>query len=118
MDRILIEALEIETIIGVHDWERTTRQRVVIDLDMGVDTISAAASDNLGDTVSYGDVARAVTGYVEQTDFELIEALAEQTAALILERFPVADVRLKLAKPGAVANASRVAIIVERRRAP
>ena len=96
------------SVIGAH---------VGIDIDVTLDTGAAARSDQLSDTVSYGDIARAVTTYVEASSFELIEALGEQVASLILEQFSVETVRLKLATPGAVANARQVAIVLERSRA-
>ncbi|MFT5047296.1 MAG: dihydroneopterin aldolase, partial [Porticoccaceae bacterium] len=42
MDRIFITGLSIQTIIGIYDWERTTRQRVVLDLEMSADIAAAA----------------------------------------------------------------------------
>ncbi|MHC9038000.1 dihydroneopterin aldolase, partial [Cobetia marina] len=46
MDRVLIEALAVETVIGVYDWERTIRQRLMIDLEMATDIRPAAAGDD------------------------------------------------------------------------
>lgn len=118
MDRVLVEGLEIDTIIGVHDRERTTKQTVVLDIDVGVETRRAASTDRLTDTVSYGDIARAVNAFVEASEYELIETLAEHVATLLLDRFEIADVRLKLAKPAAVDNARQVAVVIVRQRQP
>lgn len=116
MDRILVQGLAIDTIIGVHDWEKTSKQQVILDIDVGVDTARAARSDRLQDTVSYGDIARAVTALVEQRQLELIEALAEEVAEMLLVTFAIEEVRLRLKKPAAVANAEFVAVEIERRK--
>ena len=114
MDRILIEGLRVAAVIGVHPWERARTQPVILDLDVGLDTRNAARSDQLPDTVNYGDIARHVTRLVEASSCELIEALAEQIAASLLAQFPLGEVRLKLAKPGAIPNADQVAVVIHR----
>lgn len=114
MDRVSVLGLEVETIIGVHDWEKTTRQQVVIDLELFCDTREAAATDNLEDTLSYGDIARLVTGFVSQSQFNLIETLAEQVASQVLAAFAVERLVLTVGKPGAVKNARTVAVTIER----
>lgn len=114
VDRILIEGLRVATVIGVHPWERARTQPVILDLDVGFDTRNAARSDELPDTVSYGDIARHVTRLVEAARCELIEALAEQIASSLLAAFPLREVKLKLAKPGAIPNADQVAIVIHR----
>lgn len=110
----MIEGLRVDAIIGVHERERTRPQQVVIDISLQADITVASQSDNLADTVSYGDVARWVTAYVENSSFELIEALAENLATGLLQQFSVAAIRIKVAKPGAVANADQVAVVIER----
>ena len=114
MDSILIEGLEVDAIIGVHEHERNNRQPVVIDLELSVDITAAAQSDNLGDTVSYGDIARAVTALVEESRYQLVETLAERIATMVLADFDVEGVRVKVAKPAAVPNARTVAVSIER----
>ena len=113
-DTIFVHGLEIETIIGVYDRERNTKQVVLIDLEMAIPHSNAASSDDLRHTVDYATVSSRITSEVEATQYQLIEALAENVAALVLREFAVDEIRLKLSKPGAVKNASNVGIILHR----
>ena len=114
MDIIYLNDLCIETIIGVFDWERKIKQRVIIDLEMAADIRRAAATDNLDDTLDYKAVAKRVIGFVEQSEYQLVETLAERVAEIILNEFKVPWLRLRLNKQGAVRGANDVGVIIER----
>ena len=118
MDKVFIEALEIDALIGIYDWERRIRQTLVFDLEMGFDNRMPAASDDIADTLDYKAVSKRLIEFVSQSGFGLVETLAERCAALILDEFKVASLRLKLSKPGAVRGARTVGVIIERSRAP
>jgi len=117
MDKVFIEALEIECVIGIYDWERKIRQPVVLDIEMAFDNRVPAASDAIGDTLDYKAVSKRIIEYVGASSFGLVETLAERCAAIILGEFGVAHVRLKLSKPGAVRGSKAVGVIIERTRA-
>ncbi len=117
MDKVFIEGLEIETLIGIYDWERRIRQPLVFDIEMGFDNRTPAATDAIGDTLNYKDVSKRLIAYVSQSDFGLVETLAERCAAIILDEFNVTQVRLKLSKPGAVRGARAVGVVIERSQA-
>ena len=55
---------------------------------------------------------------VEQSEFELVEALAEKICAIIIEEFKVPWVKLTLSKPGAVKGSRAVGVIIERGKKP
>ena len=114
MDHVFIEGLEIEALIGIYDWERRIRQPLVFDIEMAFDNRIPAASDAIGDTLNYKAVSKRVVQYVSESDFGLVETLAERVAAIILEEFGVQRVRLKLSKPGAVRGARAVGVVIER----
>lgn len=114
MDSIIVEGLSVETIIGVHDWEKNQKQTVQIDLEVYLDTAAAADSDDLSQTISYGDLGRSVTSHVSEARFELIESLARSIADLVLAKFEPRRVVVRVSKPGAIANASNVALRIER----
>ena len=114
MDHVFIEGLEIEALIGIYDWERRIRQPLVFDIEMAFDNRIPAASDAIGDTLNYKAVSKRVVQYVSESDFGLVETLAERVAAIILEEFGVLRVRLKLSKPGAVRGARAVGVMIER----
>lgn len=114
MDLVFIEDLRIQTVIGVFDWEREITQTVSLDLRMAFDIKSAAASDDIADTLDYKAVSKRLIQFVEDSEFQLVEALAEHCAGIVLEEFPVSWVHLKLSKPGAVRGSSAVGVIIER----
>ena len=114
MDRVMIDALEIPCVIGVWDWERKITQRVVVDLELCTDIGAAGASDALEDALDYAAVAERVRAFVVEAEARLIERLAEGIAALVLEEFGAARVRVRVAKPGAVPGARTVAVEIER----
>ena len=116
MDIIFLHDLEIETVIGVNDWERKIKQTVVIDLDLGTNISRAAASYDIDDTLSYKLVAKRLIEYVGGCQFELVETLAEGIGELVLREFDVPWVRIKVNKRGAVRAARDVGVIIERSR--
>jgi dihydroneopterin aldolase len=116
VDKVFIEALEIECVIGIYDWERKIRQPVVLDLEMDFDNRKPAASDDIADTLDYKAVSKRLIEFVSASEFGLVEKLAEHCCAIVLDEFGVQHVRLKLAKPGAVRGAKAVGVILERSR--
>ena len=118
LDIIFIEALRVDTVIGVYDWERRIRQPVVIDLEMGADVARAAASDDFADTLDYKAVSKRVQQFTGESSFLLVETLTERIAALVLDEFHVPWVRVRLNKVGALRGAKGVGIVIERGRGP
>ena len=116
MDKVFIESLEIECVIGIYDWERKIRQPVVLDIEMAFDNTKPAATDNIEDTLDYKAVSKRLIQFVSESEFGLVETLAERCAAIITGEFGVAHVRLKLSKPGAVRGSKAVGVIIERAR--
>lgn len=118
MDIVFVEDLRIETVIGIYDWERQIRQVVAIDLEMAFDNTKPAASDKIVDTLDYKAVSKRLIAFVEASNFELVETLAEQCARIVREEFGVSWLRLRLAKPGAVRGAKAVGVVIERGQRP
>ena len=116
MDHVFIEGLEIDALIGIYDWERRIRQTLVFDLEMGFDNRVPAASDDIADTLNYKAVSKRLVEYVSQSDFGLVETLAERCAEIVIAEFSVDWLRLKLSKPGAVRGARAVGVVIERVR--
>jgi dihydroneopterin aldolase len=114
MDRVFVENLTVETVIGIFDWEREIRQAVSLDLEMEFDIRQAALTDSIDDTLDYKAVSKRLIRFIEQSEFQLVETLAEKCAAIVLSEFPVRHLRLKLSKPGAVRGSSAVGVIIER----
>ncbi len=116
MDKIFIEDLCIDTVIGIYDWEREIRQVISLDIEMQADIRRAAQTDCVADTVNYKSVAKRLIQYVRQSEFQLIETLAERVIEIILYEFAVEQVSLKLSKPGAVRHSKNVGLQIQRQR--
>lgn len=114
MDITFLHGLKIECIIGIWDWERSSKQTVIIDLDMGCDVSAAAGSDDIKDAVDYKAVSKRLTEFVGNSDFQLVETLAENIASLLREEFKLAWVRVRVNKKGAVRGAKDVGVEIER----
>lgn len=114
MDIVYIRDLRIDTIIGIYDWERQVKQTVSIDLEMAADIRRAAATDDIQYALNYKAVAKRVIAYVQERNALLVESLAEELAAIVLQEFGVPWLRLRVSKPGAVRGAQDVGLIIER----
>ena len=118
MDTVHIRGLRTEAVIGVYDWERDIRQVLVVDLELASDNRAAAATDAIEEAVDYAAISSRVLAFIEGSECQLIETLAEQLAALVMSEFGVPWLRLRLDKPGAVAEAESVGVEIERGALP
>ncbi|WP_237132188.1 dihydroneopterin aldolase [Pseudohongiella sp. O18] len=118
MDIVYIRELEIQTVIGIYDWERKIRQTVSLDLDMATDIRAAASTEDISNTLDYKAVSKRLIAYIGEAEFLLIETMAERVAELVLAEFPVNWLRLRVGKPGAVTGARDVGVIIERGERP
>jgi dihydroneopterin aldolase len=114
MDIIYLHDLRIETVIGIYDWERRCKQTIVLDLDLATDIRKAAASDQIADTLDYKAVAKRIMSFVQESEFQLVETLAERITEILQEEFGIPWVRLRLNKKGAVRGVRDVGVIIER----
>ncbi|WP_051678468.1 dihydroneopterin aldolase [Thiomicrospira pelophila] len=116
-DSIFIEGLKVNTIIGVHPWEKCQAQPLLFDIELFTTIISAAQTDQLADTVDYAQVSQDIIKMAQKESFELIETLAEQVCEHVLKHYRgVQAIQLKLAKPHAVAEAKQVGVKIWRQR--
>jgi dihydroneopterin aldolase len=113
-DTIFLHELKVETIIGIWDWERKIRQTVSIDLEMGADIRRAAETDSIDDTLNYKAVAKRVQQFVADSEFQLVEAMAEKIAELVLQEFEIPWIQVRVSKPGAIRGAKDVGVLIHR----
>lgn len=113
MDIVTISGLEVKTIIGIFDWERENKQAISIDLEMATDIFLAAKSDSIDDALDYKAVSDRLRSFIENSEFQLIETLAENITRIVQEEFSVPWVKLRLTKPDAIPDAV-VGLIIER----
>jgi dihydroneopterin aldolase len=107
----------VECIIGFIEWERRIRQRVVIDFEVPADCTRAAVRDDVADTLDYKRVAKRIIGFVEGSEFNLVETMAHRMALLVLEEFGIEWIRISINKPGAIRGSRDVGVSIERNRA-
>ncbi len=114
MDIVYIRDLRIQTVIGIYDWEREIKQTISLDLEMGSDIAKAAATDHIDDALNYKAVAKHLISFVEASEFQLVETMAERIWEIVRDEFNVPWMRLRLSKPGAVTGSQDVGVIIER----
>lgn len=114
MDIIYLRDLRIDTVIGIYDWERRIKQTIILDLEMATDIRKAAQTDSIADTLNYKAVAKRLIDFVGNSNFQLVETLAERVAEVVLSEFHVPWLRLQVNKQGAVRGARDVGVIIER----
>ncbi|MFZ2727315.1 MAG: dihydroneopterin aldolase [Methylococcaceae bacterium] len=114
MDIIFLNGLKIETLIGIFDWERQAKQTIILDIEMAFDISAAGISDAIEDTLNYKAVYDRLVEFVGNSEFFLIEKLAQEIALLLQSEFSINWLRLKLNKKGAVGVDLDVGVIIER----
>jgi len=116
MDKIHIKDLSLRTIIGINDDERRNRQDVLINLVMRADLRPAGASDDIDDAVNYRTITKRIIDLVENSQFYLVEKMADEIAKICLEDQRVKRVRVRVEKPGALRFARSVGVSIKRSR--
>ena len=115
-DRIFIEGLQTRCLIGIFDWERKVKQKILIDLEFSADARRASKRDRVEDTVNYKDIAKLLLREIPKTRFQLVESLAEFTAGLCLQKFDLEEITVRVSKPGAIRGSKNVGIQIIRKR--
>lgn len=116
-DQIRIEDLLLRTIIGINDEERRNRQDVTVNLTLFVDISAAARHDDIAfASVNYRTLTKSIIAFVEESAFQLLEALTEAIAALCLKEPGINKVRVAVDKPGALRFSRSVGVTIERTR--
>ena len=112
-----LKGLHLDCIVGIYEHERTKTQPILVDVELDYDFAAAARSDAIADAVDYDRVVAAITELAHQRAFQLIETMAEETAAMLLGRLSqVRTVRIEVRKPDAVPAAAYSFARVERSR--
>ena len=114
MDIIFLRELRIETLIGVYEWEKRVPQTLQIDLEIALPNSRACQSDNMADALDYSEIVRHLQQVLTSRHFNLIEALAEHIAQIILNDFKAPWVKVSVAKLQAIRGSKMVGISIER----
>jgi 2-amino-4-hydroxy-6-hydroxymethyldihydropteridine diphosphokinase len=115
-DIVYVRDLQVPALIGIYDWERQIRQMINIDLEMGWDNRKAATTDDIKYTLNYKAASKMVMELVKNSDYQLVETLAERIAELLLDKMQIPWVKVTLGKPKAVSGSREVGVIITRKR--
>lgn len=118
MDRILIRDLAVRCILGISAEERRAKQDVVISLALSADLSRAGESDSFAEAIDYRAIKKRVLTLVEESQFHLLETLAESVARACLVTPGIVEVTVTVDKPGALRFARSVAVEIVRGRSP
>lgn len=113
-DTVFLEGLQVETVIGAYEWERTIRQTLWLDLTLAFDCRPAGTSDDLAKALDYDALSKHIRAWASEQSFELIETFAEQLCTLIYEFAGIRDIQVRINKRGAVADCAGVGIHIRR----
>jgi len=114
MDILFLRDFRLETIIGVYEWERKAPQPVLIDLEIGLYDHKAGHSDDIHDTIHYGEVAERIRELAAGQAFHLVEAFGEQIADIVRREFGAPWVRVAVRKQAILRGVRELGIIIER----
>ena len=117
-DRIALTGLRVRGHHGVYEVERRDGQDFVVDVTLELDTSAAAKSDDVADTVHYGELADALAAVVAGEPVNLLETLAERLAAVCLadSRVTAADVTVHKPQAPIPLTFADVAVTIRRTR--
>ncbi len=116
MDTIFIRQLRLQAWIGLYRHEKVTPQTIEIDLEIALPGNAVFKTGKVADTIDYGVVVEHVRSLLAKERFGLVETLAERIASLILEDFKSPRVKVSVAKLGALRDAQRLGVTIERSR--
>jgi dihydroneopterin aldolase len=116
LDLIFLEGFTAETVIGIHDSELHVPQPITLDVCAGLPRVRACESDCIAHTLDYGELHARLLRLLREHRVQLLEALAEQVARIVLDEFKAHWVRVRIAKPRKFADTAAVGVTIERRR--
>jgi D-erythro-7,8-dihydroneopterin triphosphate epimerase len=115
-DKILIKDLLLRCIIGINEFERREKQDVVINIVIWSDLTNATRTDDISNTVDYKKITKDIMKLVEESEFYLVETLAEKVAQTCLRHEKVNKVKVTAEKPSALRFARSVGVQIVRKR--
>ena len=118
MDTIFIREFRVDAWVGIYEWEKQRAQTLEMEIEIGIPGNEVGLTDDIYDTVNYGEVIERVRRELAERRFKLLEALAEHVCAIVVGEFKAPGVRLSVAKLGHVRNVRKVGVTLERRRDP
>ena len=118
MDIIFLSEVKVETHLGVPDWERLVAQTIILDIEMALPDDKSCKTDDIADTIDYGQVVARIRATLRENSFKLAEALAEHLCQLIMTEFGTPWIKIKVAKPGILPGLKALGVVIERHKTP
>lgn len=115
-NQIFITGLKLSAIIGCLPEEQKNPQPLLIDIVMSVEDFSAAKTDDIKHTIDYAVIAEMVTEHVKNHHYKLVETLAEKLTELLLKKFAITQVMIKVGKPQALSLAENAGVQIVRKK--
>ena len=116
MDILFLRDFRLQLIIGIYEWERKIPQPVRLDLEIGLPDHKAGETDDVADTINYGEVAASIVERFSSQPFELVETVAEKIARLVLDEFGAPWVKVSVTKFAIMRGIKELGIVIERNR--
>lgn len=107
---IRIKNLRLRTVVGIFDWEKKIKQDVVINVEIHFNGAKAIESDSIEYTVDYKQITKKIIDYVENNSFNLIEKIAGDVSAIVIQDNNVKRTEVEVEKPGALRYADSVSV--------
>ena len=107
---IKIDNLKLRTVVGIYEWEKKTKQDVIINVEMEFDGARAIETDDIEDTVDYKAITKKIIAMVEGTQFNLIERIAGEAMKIVMENEKVDKASVRVDKPGALRFTDSVSV--------
>ena len=114
-DKIFLQGLKVSCILGTLPRERKKKQPVMLDLEFPAPVHRPAKTDDLRQALDYQKIAESATEFVSKSRFLLLETLAERLAEMLLLKFKLKSITLRVTKPNALRNAESVAVQITRK---
>ncbi len=118
MNQIFIHEFRVDAWVGIYEWEMQRPQTLELNIDIGVPGETAGGSDNIKDTIHYGEVVERIQRELKDRRFKLLEALAEDIARIILDELGGAWTRISVAKLGHMRGVRKLGVVITRGKLP
>jgi dihydroneopterin aldolase len=113
---VFVRDLDLMALIGIYEHEKTTPQRIIVNIDLSVQEGDGPQGDDIGHVVSYEIVVKKVEQIIADGHINLVETLCEKIAAACLRDKRVVAARVRVEKPDIIKNARSVGVEIERQR--
>lgn len=114
MDTTFIHNLNCQAIIGIHAFERLKPQRLIISVDLYRDITKAAVNEAIEFALNYFEITQFIEAFVGNSEYQLIETLAENLADTLIKTYQLEAIKLRLQKPGALTQTQQVGVEIYR----